>query len=101
MENVPWSELGKQNIKAEKVYNSSVLRMEVNRKLISTVKINQLSYKSTQYPRDLRNPLAAIVFLHIFVFGLEIFFPVTARSLFGPFKGNLHFKKKITLNHRK
>ena len=47
MENVPWSELGKQNVKAEKVYNSNALRMEVNRKPTNTDKINQLSYKST------------------------------------------------------
>ena len=62
MENVPWSELGKQNVKAEKVYNSNALRMEVNRKLTNTDKINQLSYKSTHYRRDLRAPLAAIFF---------------------------------------
>lgn len=62
MENVPWSELGKQNVKAEKVYNSNALRMEVNRKLTNIDKINQLSYKSTHYRRDLRAPLAAIFF---------------------------------------
>lgn len=62
MENVPWSELGKQNVKAEKVYDSNALRMEVNRKLTNTDKINQLSYKSTHYRRDLRAPLAAIIF---------------------------------------
>lgn len=71
MENVPWSELGKQNVKAEKVYNSNALRMEVNRKLTNTDKINQLSYKSTHYRRDLRAPLAAIIFTTYICFHLD------------------------------
>ena len=71
MENVPWSELGKQNVKAEKVYNSIALRMEVNRKLTNTDKINQLSYKSTHYRRDLRAPLAAIILTTYICFHLD------------------------------
>lgn len=100
MENVPWSELGKQNVKAEKVYNSNALRMEVNRKLTNTDKINQLSYKSTHYDETCGPHLLLLSLLHIFVFGLEIFFPVTASSLFGPFKSQesccLDFCKSVS-----
>ena len=85
MENVPWSELGKQNVKAEKVYNSNALRMEVNRKLTNTDKINQLSYKSTHYQRDLRAPLAAIIFTAYICFWIGDFFSSDCQLTFWSF----------------
>ena len=85
MENVPWSELGKQNVKAEKVYNSNALRMEVNRKLTNTDKINQLSYKSTHYQRDLRAPLAAIIFTTYICFWIGDLFSSDCQLTFWSF----------------
>lgn len=83
MENVQWSELGKQNIKAEKGCNA--VPMEVNRKLTNADKINQLSYKSTHYRRDLRAPLATIIFTAYICFWIGDLFSSDCQVTFWSF----------------
>lgn len=68
MENVPWSELGKQNVKAEKVYNSNALRMEVNRKLTNTDKINQFILQIDALPTRPAGATCCYYLYYIYLF---------------------------------